>query len=168
MMFSKCFQAGLVLVLLLVSCSKQEKKAAGVIESAAQLNSPEFRIGLPTGAAAMSVGERLFPKAKRVYVNSHSDAYVAVSSGKIDAYLYDRHCLEYIIKQHPELGLLPEKIADENIVIGITPSRPELLPLVMHLLTSIALMAPIRACTIAGSPGTIPKCRSLTCQRRRP
>ncbi len=130
MMFSKCFQAGLVLVLLLVSCSKQEKKAAGVIESAAQLNSPEFRIGLPTGAAAMSVGERLFPKAKRVYVNSHSDAYVAVSSGKIDAYLYDRHCLEYIVKQHPELGLLPEKIADENIVIGITPSRPELLPLV--------------------------------------
>lgn len=130
MIFRKGFQAGLVLALLLVSCSRQEKKGPQTIESAAQLNAPEYCIGLPTGAAAMFVGERLFPKAKKIYVNSHSDAYVAVSSGKIDAYLYDRHCLEHIVKKYPELGLLPEKIAEENIVIGITPSRPELLPLV--------------------------------------
>jgi polar amino acid transport system substrate-binding protein len=92
-----------------------------------QLNSPAYRVGLPTGAAAMLAGEQSFPQAKLVYLNSHSDAYTAVSNGKIDAYLYDRHCLEYIIKQHPELALLPEKIAEEKIVIGIAPARPELL-----------------------------------------
>ncbi len=130
MMFRKCFLVGLVLVLLLVSCSRKEKKASQTIESASQLNAPEYCIGLPTGAAAMFVGERLFPKAQHVYLNSQSDAHAAVSSGKIDAYLYDRHCLEYIVKQRPELGLLPEKIAEENIVIGICSSRPELLPLI--------------------------------------
>ncbi|NLF92508.1 MAG: ABC transporter permease subunit [Oligosphaeraceae bacterium] len=128
MIFRKCVPAGLILVLLLVGCSRQEKKTLPEIASATQLNAPEYCIGLPTGAAAMSVGESFFAKAKKIYVNSHSDAYVAVSSGKIDAYLYDRHCLEHIVKKHPELALLPEKIADENIVVGITPSRAELLP----------------------------------------
>ena len=128
MMFKNCFHTWLVLLLLLVSCSKQEKKASEVIASAAQLNAPEYTIGLPTGAAAMFVGERLFPKAKKLYLTSDSDAYVAVSSGKIDAYLYDQPCLEHIAKEKPELAILPGKIAEENIVVGISPARSELLP----------------------------------------
>ena len=130
MISRKFFHLFLVFLLLLVGACKKGEKSSGIIDSAAQLNSPECRIGLPTGAAAMFVGEQVFPRAKLVYLNSHSDAYVAVSSGKIDAYLYDRHCLEYVIKQHPELGLLPENVAEENIIVGITSSRAELLPLI--------------------------------------
>ncbi|MFA6928734.1 MAG: ABC transporter permease subunit [Lentisphaeria bacterium] len=127
MYIKRCFLALIVIATLLVSCSKQEKKGEQKIVSAAQLNSPEYAIGLPTGAAAMSVGERLFPKARLLYFNSSSEAYLAVTSGKIDAFLYDRHNLEHVVKQRPELGLLPEKLADEKIVIGIPASRPELL-----------------------------------------
>ncbi|NLC13606.1 MAG: transporter substrate-binding domain-containing protein, partial [Chloroflexi bacterium] len=116
-----------MLATFMVGCSKQANVETRTIENAAQLNAPDYVVGLPTGAAAMLVGERLFPKAKRLYFNSNPEAYLAVSSGKIDAYIYDRHDLDYLLRHRPELALLPEKLAEEEIVVGIPQSRPELL-----------------------------------------
>ena len=84
------------------------------------LAKPGMRIGVPEGAAAMTVGEKKYPKAKIVYFNSLSEGYLAVQTKKIDAFLFDRNSMEYVALSNPEhLALSDEKIADESIVIGM-------------------------------------------------
>ncbi len=115
-------------MVLFCSCSGPERPAvARLIETAAQMNAPEYVIALPTGAAAMTVGEKLFPRARLSYQTTHADAYVAVKTGKVDAYIYDRHALEYVVAKNPDLALLPDDLGEQNIVVGVSLARPELL-----------------------------------------
>ena len=115
-------------MVLFCSCSRSDRpRAARLIETAAQMNAPEYVIALPTGAAAMMVGEKLFPRARLSYQTTHADAYAAVKTGKADAYIYDRHALEYVVAKNPDLALLPDDLGEQNIVVGIPLARPELL-----------------------------------------
>lgn len=82
------------------------------------LNRSGTRIGVPEGAAAMTVGEQKYPQGKIVYFNSLSEGYLAVQTKKIDAFLFDRNSMEYVARSNPALALLDEKIADKFIVIG--------------------------------------------------
>lgn len=100
---------------------------AKIISNTALLNAPQYRIGLPEGAAAMTAGEKYFQQAKLLYFNSLSDAYTAVSTGKIDAFIFDRHSLEYVQATRDDLAVLDEKIADEHIVIGAPPTHRDLM-----------------------------------------
>ncbi len=109
-------------------CSgKKPEKQKNEIRSAVQLNAKEYRIGVLQGTAAMAVGEQLYPKAKIQYYNTLSDAYAAVQYGKIDAFLFDRHSMEYAVKVNPALALLHEDIAEESIVIGAPKRHTELI-----------------------------------------
>lgn len=109
-------------------CSgKKPEKPNNEIRSASQLNAKEYRIGLLQGTAAMSAGERLYPKAKMVYYSTLSDAYAAVQYGKVDALLFDRHSMEYAVKANPALALLKEDVAEESIVIGAPKRHTELI-----------------------------------------
>ena len=91
------------------------------------LAKPGMRIGVPEGAAAMTVGEKKYPKAKIVYFNSLSEGYLAVQTKKIDAFLFDRNSMEYVALSNPEhLALSDEKIADESIVIGMPKKHVQL------------------------------------------
>ncbi|MBE6392686.1 MAG: transporter substrate-binding domain-containing protein [Lentisphaerae bacterium] len=91
------------------------------------LSKPGMRIGVPEGAAAMTVGEKKYPKAKLVYFNSLGDGYLAVRSKKIDAFLFDRNSMMYVTLTDPgHLALLDEKIADESIVIGMPKKHKKL------------------------------------------
>jgi polar amino acid transport system substrate-binding protein len=102
--------------LFLVSCD--ENKTPEKIKSAGQLNSPQYIIGVPQGAAAMFAVEKNFPKAQIKYYDSLVNAYAAVKTGRIDAFAFDKHSLEYVLLSNPDLALMPEKIADESIVAG--------------------------------------------------
>lgn len=83
-----------------------------------------MRIGVPLGAAAMTLAEKEFNKAKIEYFNSLADGYAAVQYNKIDAFIFDRHSMLFIINNNPLLKLLPEDIGEEHIVIGF-PKKHE-------------------------------------------
>lgn len=59
----------------------------------AQMNAPEYGIGVAQGTTAMSVVEARFPKSRIEYHMSLHDGYLAVQYGKIDAFAFDRHSL---------------------------------------------------------------------------
>lgn len=88
------------------------------IASPEEMNQPGMRIGVPQGAASMSVGERLFTNATFAYYASAADACAAVQYHKIDGLLFDRHMLEYAAHSNPELAVLPQDIAEEHIAVG--------------------------------------------------
>lgn len=112
----------------LTSCVPSDKEGRRIfITTPKDLNRPGFVIGVPQGAAAMSVGERYFEKAKILYYHSLAEGYAAVQHKKIDAFVFDRHSMEYVVKVNKDLRLLPEDIAEEHIVVGLPRHHQELL-----------------------------------------
>ena len=67
------------------------------ITQKAQLNNNEMKVGVALGSAAMLMVEKEFPKAEKVYFDSH-EGFVAVALRKIDAYVYDRRQMELAIR----------------------------------------------------------------------
>lgn len=118
----------ILLVILSVSgiVNKGNKTTKPFIESAEQMNSSDFTIGILPGTAAMFVADEKYKKAKKQNFNSISDAVTAVLYGKVDGLIFDKQILEYNAINIPELALLPEKIADEYISIG-APFKNEVL-----------------------------------------
>ena len=114
---SLSFQAG---------CSRDDSRNK-ILPGAAQMNAPQYSIGVPTGAAATAAVEEKFPKCKIEYFASLHDAYLSVQNGKIDAFAFDRHAMQYMVLHQPDLALMDEKIADENIVVGAALGRDELM-----------------------------------------
>lgn len=111
---------------LLTACSR-ETEVKPIPASLAQMNSPMFSIGVPQGAASMTAVEQKFPKCKVKYFQSVPDGYLAVKHGKIDAFAFDRHTLQYVAAHNPDLALINEKVADERIVVGSSLKRKDLI-----------------------------------------
>lgn len=109
----------MVLISGLVPGCQKSKQNPDTVQQELKLDRPGTRIGVPEGAAAMTVGEKKYPKAKIVYFNSLSEGYLAVQTKKIDAFLFDHNSMEYVARSNPALELFDEKIADEFIVIGL-------------------------------------------------
>jgi polar amino acid transport system substrate-binding protein len=117
--------AVLLVFCALSGCGREEAKRLPADVSA--MNAPEYSIGVPQGAAAMTAVEKNFPKARIEYYQSLNDGYMAVKFGKIDAFSFDRHTLRYITLRNPDLALMEDKIADEFIVVGSAHNREELI-----------------------------------------
>ena len=98
-----------------------------VLYSPEQMNAPDYTIGVAQGTAAMSVVEQKFPKCKIEYHASLHDGYLGVQYGKIDAFAFDRHTLQYVAARNPDLTLMDEKIGDEFIVVGAALGREALM-----------------------------------------
>ncbi len=112
---------------VLPSCnSRDDKSQDSRIASPADLNRSGMTIGVPQGAAAMTVGERVFAKAKILYYHSLAEGYAAVQHGKLDAFVFDRHNMEYVVKVNRDLALLPDDIGEEHIVVGMPLHHKEL------------------------------------------
>ena len=129
-MIKKISEVIVVFVFLSLSCStgcSRENRGEHILTCPAQMNAPGYSIGVPTGAAATAAVEDKFPKCKIEYFASLHDAYLSVLHGKIDAFAFDRHAMQYMILRQPDLVLMDEKIADENIVVGAALGRDELM-----------------------------------------
>ena len=92
-----------------------------------QMNSPGYSIGVPQSAAATTLVEKQFSKCKIEYFQSIADGYLAVKYGKIDAFAFDRHALEYAVLRNPDLTLMDDKVGDEFIVVGSALGREDLI-----------------------------------------
>lgn len=121
------FAVLLGMLALVTGCGESENAhSSQTISVPEDLNKAGYIIGVPQGAAAMTAGERFFDKAKIQYYNSLAAGYTAVQQKKIDAFIFDRHSMEYVVKVNPALALLPVDIAEEHIVIGLPSKHGEL------------------------------------------
>ena len=124
-------QIGIALFIIWVGCAllgcSGNNEHKQLPNSPVQMNAPQYSIGVPQGAAAMMAVEQKFPKSKIEYFQSLADGYMAVKHGKVDAFAFDRHTLQYVVAQNPDLVLMDEKIADEFIVVGSAPGREDLI-----------------------------------------
>lgn len=123
----------LVFILLGTSCSFTSCTPGGkgsdrdFIASPQDLNRSGCIIGVPLGTVAMSVTEKMFPKSKILYYRSLAEGYTAVQHKKIDAFIFDRHNMEYAVKVNKDLVLLPEDIAEEHISVALPLHHRDLL-----------------------------------------
>ncbi|MEE9912839.1 MAG: ABC transporter permease subunit [Deltaproteobacteria bacterium] len=113
-------------LLILLGCSS-DHEARRILSSPTELNAPEYTIGVPQGTAAMSAVEAKFPLSKIEYHQSLPDGYLSVKYGKIDAFAFDRHALQYVVVHNPDLALMDEKVGDEFIVVGTAFGREALI-----------------------------------------
>ena len=120
-----------VLWMLFVLCAilgcADEQSGKHILSDPERMNSPDYSIGVPQGAAAMTVVENKFPKSRIEYHMSLHDGYLAVLYGKIDAFAFDRHALHYVAAHNPDLTLMDQKIGDELIVVGAALGREDLI-----------------------------------------
>jgi polar amino acid transport system substrate-binding protein len=111
---------------MLSGCARDSDNSR-ILSSPAQMNAPGYSIGVPQGSAAMTVVEEKFPKCRIEYFSGVNDGYMAVKHGKMDAFAFDRHTLQYVAMKNPDLTLMDDKIADERIVVGAALDRQDLI-----------------------------------------
>ena len=115
-----------VFLVMLTGCAR-DPESSPILSGPAQMNAPGYSIGVPQGSAAMTVVEEKFPKCKIEYFSGVNDGYMAVKHGKMDAFAFDRHTLQYVAMKNPDLTLMDDKIADERIVVGAALDRQDLI-----------------------------------------
>ncbi|MRR17827.1 MAG: transporter substrate-binding domain-containing protein [Deltaproteobacteria bacterium] len=113
-------------LLILLGCSG-DQNGRRILSAPSDLNSPDFTIGVPQGTAAMTAVENNFPLAKIEYHQSLPDGYLSVKYGKIDAFAFDRHAMQYVAVHNADLALMDEKVGDEFIVVGTAFGREALI-----------------------------------------
>ena len=116
-----------VMMLLLSGCGGNNKDK---LESIEQLNQSGYKISVHPGSAAALTAMERFPNAEIVYSNTISDAYLAVSQGKTDAFVYGKLYLQYAVASGAldNLVIMGEAIDSSDIAVGINPDREDLLP----------------------------------------
>ena len=83
-------------------------------------------IGVPMGATAMRAAEKFFKNATIQVYDSVDNGYADVKDKKIDAFVFDRHNVEYKVKSDPTFASLPVDIGEEHIVVGMPLGREQL------------------------------------------
>jgi len=99
---------------------------SAAVSKLSQLDGAGIKIGVPTGAKSDSVAREKFTKSEIIQYNNVSDGYLAVKTGKIDAFCFDEATMQYIVAQNPDLTLIPEVIAESELVAGTNKGNEEL------------------------------------------
>ncbi len=120
---------GIVLLLLslmgvLSGCSKKE----AYITDLAQLNDGNYTITLDAGSTAALDAKKAFPNAAFTYSPNAPDAYLAVSKGTADAFVYGKLYMQYAIasESFDNLTILDGVLNTADIAAGINPKRRDL------------------------------------------
>ncbi len=94
------------------------------ITDSAQLNAPGMVVGVSQGSAAESIIRKELPQAGLAFFMDNSTAYMAVSQGKIDAYIYDLNQMRIAAKSGvPGVHLLDETLGEPiQVAVGISPA----------------------------------------------
>lgn len=114
--FLSCLLAFLLLLTLPVC-------AVADASTLAQLNDPSMTVGLSQGSAAELVVRQELPKAKIAYFSDNQAGYLAITQGKIDAFVYDYNQMRIAIENGISGVYLLGKTLGEpvRIAVGISP-----------------------------------------------
>ncbi len=101
------------------------------------LNRPDRTLVTKGGTSGHLAAERLFPKAKKLVVDKDAAAYLEISQGKADAFLYDQLSVARAHQRYPDsTQALLSSIQEENWALGLRSSDTVLLQQVNTFLES--------------------------------
>lgn len=106
-------------VSLLSGCApevRSDDSGARGITSIGQLNDSDIHIGVTTDTSEGTLVQKEFPKAQIEYFRGEMNGYLAVSQGKIDAFVFDRLSMDIAIQN----GLKDVRLLDETVGAGNT------------------------------------------------
>ena len=112
-------------VVTLSGCTKSDEEYITNID---ELDNSKYTITLDAGSAAALSAKTTFPDATFTYSKSAADAYLAVSNGTADAFVYGKLYMQYAIasESFDNLTILDGVIDSANIAAGINPKRDDL------------------------------------------
>ena len=107
------------------------------IQEARDLNSPDRTLITKRGTSGHLFVEKLFPKAKHLVVEKDAAAYLEVSQGKADAFLYDQLSVVRAQQRYPQTTkALLTPLREEKWALGLRKADHELLQQVNIFLLS--------------------------------
>ena len=77
------------------------------------------RIAVLTGSAGDLAARKYFPAAHFVELNTSSDAALAVATGKVDAYVFDKSVLFNLVAKNPQLHILDQAVARLDVAVAM-------------------------------------------------
>ncbi len=107
-----------MMLLLLSVC-----RAAAEITSVSDLKVQGITVGISQGSAAESIVMKELSQAKLVYFNDNPSAYLAVSQGKINAFIFDYNQMRIALEQGVTgVHLLKDTLGEVvQVAVGISP-----------------------------------------------
>ena len=100
-------------------------------------NRPDRTLVTKRGTSGHLAAERLFPKAKKLVVDKDAAAYLEISQGKADAFLYDQLSVARAHQRYPNsTQALLTSLQEENWALGLRSSDAVLLRQVNTFLES--------------------------------
>ena len=109
----------LLLLLTLAGCAGQEELPEEQLTSLAQLSEQGMKIGVPTGAKSDEVAREQFPDAEIVQYRNIGEGFIALKTGKLDAFCFTKNIMQYVVNQNPDLTLIDESVALNDMAIGV-------------------------------------------------
>jgi len=109
----------LLIILMLAGCNNDKSESQPeFITSLKQLNESGRRIGVPTGAKSTNIVMEQLPEAEIVDYKNIGEGFIALKTGKIDGFCFDRNIMQYVVNQNPDLTLLDASMDKNDLAIG--------------------------------------------------
>ncbi len=121
-----------IIGVLVLSCVGMTVGCSGrsddFITDISRLNDSEYTITLDAGSTAALDAKKAFPNATFSYSPTAADAYLAVSKGTADAFVYGKLYMQYAIasESFDNLTVLDGVLNTADIAAGINPKRADL------------------------------------------
>lgn len=114
--------ASLMLVGLLSACG-QKSGTDGVPTAVADYNNAKYTVAIESGTVTEQAAKAALPNATFSYINSQTDGYMAVKTGKVSAYAGDKSTFLCALKTGLDgLTYIDEPIGDSGrVAAGISP-----------------------------------------------
>ncbi|MCL2108541.1 MAG: ABC transporter permease subunit [Oscillospiraceae bacterium] len=123
-----CLSLVLLIIFSLAGCSKNESESqVEVITSLEQLNESGRKIGAPSGAKSINIIMEQLPNAEVVDYKNVGEGFIALKTGKIDGFCFDRNIMQYVVNQNPDLILLDNSLDKNDLAIGGRKSDTDLM-----------------------------------------
>ena len=118
----------LLTAVLLCSCGKKKAEASqDYISVPADLNRPEYTIGVVPETNSCIKAKKAFPQAKFREYESIADAYPDLEKGTLTAIAYDRPVLEFAQRTRDSFVLMQDNYAEGDSAIAVCPDRQDYL-----------------------------------------
>lgn len=106
--------------MLLLSCSQKTEK----VTSIAQIDGK--RIGILTGSAGDLAARSAFPNSRFFDMLSAADAALALKTGKIDVFVFNKSVLMKIVARNPDLWILNQSVSKIELAIAVNKENTHL------------------------------------------
>ncbi|MDR2706823.1 MAG: ABC transporter permease subunit [Planctomycetaceae bacterium] len=106
-----------------VNASQQQQPSAKVWRAD---DFAEKRIGILIGSVYDAILDKNYPNATRIYLESRADQILALEHGQCDAIMYSEDAIPSVLKEHPNLIVIPEPLLDEPIGFAFPKGQPKL------------------------------------------